>query len=347
MIPASVAKQKKLVLRALEGEATDTIPFWLMRQAGRYLSEYRALREKAGSFMNLCFNPEMACEVTLQPLRRFDMDAAILFSDILVVPYALGQELAFVEGEGPKLGILETERLSFDVFEKKLSPVYDTLRLLKQKLSPEKTLLGFAGAPFTLACYMTEGKGDGKFAKACSLAAARDEGFEKLMRLLTEAVTKHLLLQIQAGADAVQLFDSWAGLLDGKDFEKWVVRPARDIVSNIRRIYPGFPVIGFPRGAGKLYPSYAIGTKISCLSIDQHTTLDWVADNTSPDLCLQGNLDPEILLAGGEALKKETLAILETMKNRPFIFNLGHGVIKETPPENIATLGEIIRGFKR
>lgn len=346
MIPASKLSQKKLLLRALEGEVNDKAPFWLMRQAGRYLPEYRALREKAGSFLNLCFTPEYAAEVTLQPLRRFGMDGAILFSDILVVPFALGQELAFVEGEGPKLGTYAENCLNFTGFDKKLAPVYETLKILSKELPADKTLIGFAGAPFTLACYMLEGRGDGKFKKACDMAASDDPVFIRLMKTLTKGVTRHLVNQVKAGADAVQLFDSWAGLLPEDLFKKWVIVPAQEIAAGVAAACPGVPMIGFPRGAGKLYPLYAEGSGMQAVGIDQTTTMEWAAAHIADKICLQGNLDPEALLEGGHRLKKEATAILKAMRGRPFVFNLGHGVIKETPPDHVATLADIIRNFR-
>lgn len=332
------------MLRALGGEVCGRPPFWLMRQAGRYLPEYRALREKAGSFLNLCFTPEYAAEVTLQPLRRFGMDAAILFSDILVVPLALGQELAFVEGEGPKLGPYAEDSLSFDAFDEKLAPVYDTLKILAREMAEDKTLIGFAGAPFTLACYMLQGHGDGKFKKACDRAASGDPVFARLMEMLTKAVTRHLVSQAQAGAEALQLFDSWAGLLPEELFRKWVVAPAHDIAKGVAASCPDVPLIGFPRGAGALYPLYAEGCGMKAVGIDQAVTMDWAAAHMPKNICLQGNLDPEALLEGGKRLESEAASILEAMRGRPFVFNLGHGVIKETPPEHVQMLADIIKG---
>jgi uroporphyrinogen decarboxylase len=279
----------------------------------------------------------------MQPLRRFDLDAAILFSDILVVPHALGQELSFVEGEGPRLGPRVTP--DFSSFESKLEPVYEALRLLRRELPSDKALLGFAGAPFTLACYMIDGQGDGVFAKAVEMSKSGAPEFEALIDLLTDAVARHLIAQIEAGADAVQLFDSWAGLADEQVFRKWVTIPARRIVAAIHAAHPGFPVIGFPRGAGKFYPPYAEKTGIAGISIDQYTTLEWAADVIPANVCLQGNLDPETLVRGGEALRTETLRILQAAEGRPFIFNLGHGILKETPPEHVSELAAIIRAF--
>jgi uroporphyrinogen decarboxylase len=321
------------ILSALRGEVQARAPFWLMRQAGRYLPEYRALREKAGSFLNLCFNPEHATEVTLQPLRRFGMDAAILFSDILVVPYAMGQELAFVEGEGPKLGKIVPGNFE----AARLAPVYETVRRVKRELPEGKALIGFAGAPWTVACYMVQGHG-GDFPAAREMAERQPGEFRKLIDRLVDATTSHLLLQIEAGADAVQIFDSWSGL--APDFNSHVIAPTREIVSRLREKYPGVPVIGFPRGAGGRALPYARETGADCLALDTGASFP------ETKLCLQGNLDPETLLEGGRALEEETLKILTAMRGRPFIFNLGHGVIKETPPEHVALLADIIRNFR-
>jgi len=339
------------ILRALSGEVTPRVPFWLMRQAGRYLPEYRAVRKKAGSFLDLCFNPDYAAEVTLQPLERYDMDAAILFSDILVVPYALGQKLDFVEGEGPRLGALqkqkEFEKLSFDKFDAKLEPVFETVRKVKKALSPDKALIGFAGAPWTVACYMIQGKGDGEFTAARSMATAQPEIFAALMDKLVEATSQYLVKQIDAGADAIQLFDSWAGLLPEPLFRLHVIEPSKKIIAAVRRKHPDIPVIGFPRGAGGLYVPYAAQTGVNAVGLDTQVSLSWAQRELGPEMCLQGNLDPAVLLAGGKPLEEETLRILNLMRGQPFIFNLGHGVVKETPPAHVAQLASIIRSFRR
>ncbi|HYD19470.1 MAG TPA: uroporphyrinogen decarboxylase [Patescibacteria group bacterium] len=327
-------------MAALRGQAQPTAPFWLMRQAGRYLPEYRALRARAGSFLDLCFNPELAAEVTLQPIRRFDMDAAILFSDILVIPYALGQSLSFVEGEGPRLGNLTVKTLRYDA--EKLAPVCETLRRVRKELRSDKALIGFAGAPWTVACYMVEGQGGGEFIRAKSFAYANPDAFDQLIAKIIEATVDYLVAQAEAGADAVQLFDSWAGLVPEPYFTRWVIRPSQLIRSMFKRRCPDIPMIGFPRGAGALYPRYAAQTGVDGLGLDTQVPLDWARKELG-SACLQGNLDPVALLTGGKALETAARNILEAMKGQAFIFNLGHGVIKETPPDHVAQLAQIIR----
>jgi uroporphyrinogen decarboxylase len=335
-------------LQSLSGQITPRVPFWLMRQAGRYLPEYRALRAKAGSFLGLCFNPALAAEVTLQPLRRFDMDAAILFSDILVVPYALGQALDFVEGEGPRLGPLpKTDEIDFATFDRKLQPVYETIGEVKKNLTAGKGLIGFAGAPWTIACYMMQGQGGGEFVAAKKSAFENPTACDQLIASLVDATSHYLIGQINAGADAVQIFDSWAGLLPEPYFNRWVISPTKKIIENIHKTYPEFPIIGFPRGAGAFYKSYAEKTSVTGLGIDQYYPLEKVANEIGSKIVLQGNMDPAFLLTGGSTMESEAKRILTAMVGKPFIFNLGHGVIKETPPEHVAQLAEIIRDHKR
>lgn len=331
------------ILRRLNGEAGEEVPFWLMRQAGRYLPEYRGLRKKAGSFLDLCYNPDMAAEVTLQPIDRFGMDAAIIFSDILVIPHALGQKLDFQEGEGPVLGPLVMEELSYDA--QKLAPVYEAIRKTRQRLSPEKTLIGFAGAPWTVACYMVDGRGGGDFQKTKIFAYAQPEKFDGLVNTLVDAITQHLADQVRAGADTVQIFDSWAGLLPEPYFTRWVIKPAKEIRSRLQKTFPGLPVIGFPRGAGMLYSDYANNTGMDAVSLDTQTPVAWAKEKFKKEICLQGNLDPVLLLTGGKAMEQAVLDILKAAEGRPFVFNLGHGIIKETPPEHVAQLAKIIRGY--
>ncbi len=316
------------------------MPFWLMRQAGRYLPEYRELRAKAGSFLDLCFNPEWATEVTLQPLRRFDMDAAILFSDILVVPYALGQNLTFVEGEGPKLGTLpDLHVVDWAAFDAKLAPVYETVKRVRAALPPHKTLIGFAGAPWTIACYMIEGgAGGGEFIKAKTHAFSAPEKFDALIGTLVEATAHYLIAQVKAGADAVQIFDSWAGLLPDAQFTRWVVKPTQRIVELLRKAGVTAPIIGFPRRAGAFYAGYAAATGVDGVGLDQYQPIASLGR-----AALQGNLDPVALLTGGRALEEEATRILNAARGLPFIFNLGHGVIKETPPAHVAQLSAIIK----
>ena len=330
-------------LRALQGVAQTPVPFWLMRQAGRYLPEYRALRATAGSFLNLCFNPEFAAEVTLQPIRRFDMDAAILFSDILVIPHALGQRLDFVEGEGPRLGELDVAKLSYDA--DKLSPVYETIRRVRRELAPEKALIGFAGAPWTVACYMVDGQGGGEFTRTKIFAYKNPEAFDALISKVVDATVTYLVEQVRAGADALQLFDSWSGLLPEPYFTRWVIKPSQEIRKRIAQECPDTPMIGFPRGAGGLCQRYAEHTGFDGIGLDTQVPLDWAVENFGKGRCLQGNLDPVLLLTGGAALEQGVRNILDAVRGQPFIFNLGHGVIKETPPEHVALLAKTIRSY--
>ena len=351
MIKTSPAKPQKLLMQTLEGKFTKRVPFWLMRQAGRYLPEYRELRRKAGSFLDLCFDPEMAAEITLQPIRRFDTDAAILFSDILVVPYALGQNLDFIEGDGPRLGAFQAlqsfEEINFDVFNEKLQPVYKTINHVKKNINPEKTFIGFAGGPWTIACYMVQGRGDGEFINTKKFAFAYPEKFDFLIEMLVTATSHYLLEQIKNGVDTIQIFDSWAGLLPELYFDRWVIKPTKKIVNNIHKTYPGFPIIGFPRRAGYLYPQYAERSGVRCVGLDQYLSLGQAIRTFGNKVILQGNLDPVLLLAGGKALETETRRILETAGSARFIFNLGHGVIKETPPEHVSQLANILKEYQR
>jgi len=346
MTAVNVHTPKKM-LRSLKGEVTADVPLWLMRQAGRYLPEYRALRAKAGSFLKLCYTPEMAAEITLQPLRRFDLDAAILFSDILVIPHALGQPLDFVEGEGPKLDPLPDlaafDALDVEGFEKNLFPVYETLGRVKAELNPEKTLIGFAGAPWTVACYMIQGHGGGSFSRAREMGAADPAGFTAFLEKLADVTSLYLLSQVRHGADAVQIFDSWAGLVPQEHFDDWVIRPTRRIIDKIRRAYPAFPIIGFPRQASGRYARYAAETGVSGLGLDP----DAEFADLPKTLCLQGNLAPEILLRGGDRMAAAVHEILSASAGRPYIFNLGHGVIKETPPDHVAQLADLVHACKR
>ncbi len=349
LAPKKAAGQK-LLLRALAGEVTPRVPFWLMRQAGRYLPEYRALRQKAGSFLSLCFNPAWAAEVTLHPIRRFDMDAAILFSDILVVPYALGQPLDFVEGEGPQLGEFQgVADQTFDAaaFDQKLQPVYETLCRVRSTLDNDKALIGFAGAPWTVACYMVQGRGGGGFEMTKKFAAEHPEKFDRLIALLAEATSHYLVQQVKNGADTVQIFDSWAGLLQGAHFERWVIQPTRKIVTHLRKSCPGVAVTGFPRGAGGLYADYVEKSGVDCVALDQSLSLQNAVQSFGGKVVLQGNLDPALLLAGGAALTESVQRILRTVQKTPFVFNLGHGVIKETAPEHVAQLAQLVREHRR
>lgn len=338
------------ILSVLDRNAETQPPIWLMRQAGRYLPEYRALRSKAGSFWAMCMNPELAAEITLQPIRRFGMDAAILFSDILVIPYALGGTVRFEEGVGPILtryGEIDAIERDPAVWAEKLSPVYETLKLLRPQLPAGTALLGFAGAPWTLATYLAEGRGSPD-QKAAKLWGYREpESFAGLLDLLADCVAAHLIRQLEAGADAVQLFDSWASGLSEQGFADWVIRPTIRIVETVRKVRPGARIIGFPRAttlAG--YERYAAETGVDGISLDTMVPMGWAAKTLGPKLAIQGNLDPIALVAGGDALARATDRILEATAGAPFIFNLGHGVIPETPPEHVAALVERVRSAR-
>jgi uroporphyrinogen decarboxylase len=337
---------RKLV-RVLEGSSEAVPPVWLMRQAGRYLPEYRALREKAGSFWGMALNPEFAAEVTLQPIRRFGFDAAILFSDILTVPEALGQKVTFTAGEGPSLAPVTSakgfneDRESWATY---FEPVYEALRLTRAGLSDETTLLGFAGAPWTLATYLAAGAG-GDEQKAAKLWAYRDpEGFGYLLDILAECVAFHLIRQIDAGADAVQIFDSWASGLPEAAYSEWIVRPTRKVVDLVRAERPNAKIIGFPRASTLAgYSLYSIGTHVDAVGVDTSAPWSWMR-GFADAIPVQGNLDPIALIAGGAALDRAVDEILEAMAGKPFIFNLGHGILPETPIAHVEQLLKRIRG---
>jgi len=319
-----------------------------MRQAGRYLPEYREVRSRVSGFLELCYTPELAVEVTLQPIRRYGFDAAILFSDILVVPDALGQPVRFVEGEGPRLEPVrsaeEVARLEPDRLHEHLAPVYETVRRLRRELPPEVALIGFAGAPWTVATYMVEGGSSRDFARVRGWGVAEPVGFGALIRLVTEATIEYLVKQVEAGAEALQLFDSWAGVLSEDEFGRWAIEPMRQIVDAVKARCPGVPIIGFPRGAGVMYARYVEEAGIDAVSLDSSVPLRWAAETLQPRVTVQGNLDPLLLLSGGEPMKRGARRILEELGGGPMVFNLGHGVIKETPPEHVAELLEIVRG---
>ncbi|MSP29259.1 MAG: uroporphyrinogen decarboxylase [Acetobacteraceae bacterium] len=338
---------QKSLLQALSGEAIWPPPVWLMRQAGRYLPEYRKLRAQAGDFLSLVTNPNLAAEITLQPIRRFGFDAAILFSDILLVPWALGQGLRFAEGEGPLLPPLRDETalaaLNLANMGEKILPILETVKKVRAQLDDHTTLIGFAGAPFTVACYMVEGRGSRDFAVTRHLAYARPEFFSRLMTLLIQATIDFLVAQISAGVEAVMLFDSWAGVLSPTQFRTQVIAPTRIIVTELRRQFPDVKIIGFPRLAGYLLGEYAEGTAVDGLGMDTASNPTYLTGKISPHVTLQGNLDPMALLAGGNALRNETNAILAAMRDRPFIFNLGHGIVPQTPPEHVSQLLSQIR----
>jgi uroporphyrinogen decarboxylase len=340
-------RPRKRLLAALSGQMSDRPPFWLMRQAGRYLPEYRALRQHASDFLEFCFSPARAAEVTLQPVRRFGMDGAIVFSDILVVPYALGREVAFKVGEGPVLEPLRTAdavgSLRRDGMIERLAPVYETIARVAAALPAETALIGFAGAPWTVATYMVEGGSSRDFAVVKRWTLADPDGFGMLIDCLVEATIAHLSAQITAGAEAVQLFDSWAGVLPEPEFRRFVIAPTRRIVSALRQLHPGVPVIGFPRGAGLMYRDYVAETGISAVGLDSAVPCALARETLQDLVPVQGNLDPLLLVVGGAAMERAVAAIRENLGAGPFVFNLGHGVRPETPVENVADLAEMLR----
>lgn len=349
--PENMASRNRLLLRALQGHATERPPFWLMRQAGRYLPEYRKLRAETGSFLELCLTPEAAEEVTLQPIRRFGMDGAILFSDILMVPYGLGQKVAFEEGRGPVLERIAVAEglaaLDRNGFHERVAPVYQTVRRLSGSLPEETTLIGFAGAPWTVASYMLEGGSSRDFAVIKSWAYGRPEAFARLIDLLVETTSEYLIRQIAAGAQAIQLFDSWAGVLAEPALRRWCLEPSRRIVARVTEAAPQVPVILFPRGTGLLYDAYAAEGGAAALSLDTTVPLGWAAERLQPKVALQGNLDPIVLVQGGEALEQEMRRILTALSGGPYVFNLGHGIVPQTPPDHVSRLSELVRGWKR
>lgn len=341
----------KRFIQVLQGKQTDRIPFWYMRQAGRYLPEYMERRKVAGSFLDLCYSPDFATEVTLQPLKRYHMDAAILFSDILVVPHALGQHLEFRQGEGPVLTPVNTEKkidgLGMGKFHAHLAPVYETVKRLHQEIPDTTALIGFAGAPWTVATYMVGGHGSPDQAATRLMAFQQEDVFQKLIDLLVRATSEYLIRQIEQGAEVIQLFDTWAGNLPDDQFYKWAVLPVKKIIQNIRTQYADIPIIGFPRGAGCRYPDYICDTGVTAVSIDTTMPLDWVRDHIQTLCPVQGNLDPLLLVSGGEKMEMRVHEILTKLGDGPFIFNLGHGIVPQTPPENVARVSEIIKDYQK
>ena len=343
--------QKKNFLEVLKGHKPDHIPFWFMRQAGRYLPEYMELRAKAGGFLDMAYNSDMASEITMQPIRRFGMDAAIIFSDILVIPHSLGQHLEFVQGEGPKLNPLRSasdfSSLNFSKFQSTLTPVYEALSKTRTALQNEgfggTTLIGFCGAPWTVACYMVEGGGSKDFMNVKKLAYQDEAALQGLMEILVESSAQYLIEQINAGAETVQIFDSWAGALDAQSFRKWVIRPTKQIVDLVKSVHPTVPIIGFPRCAGNNYLAYVQDTGVTAVGIDPSVDTKWAARTLQPLVPVQGNLDPISLLAGGDQMIMAVEKIIGDLKDGQFVFNLGHGINKETPIEHVETLIQTIR----
>lgn len=335
----------KPLLAVLRGERRDPPPMWLMRQAGRYLAEYRQLREEKGSFLDLVYDSEAAAQVTLQPLERFDFDAAILFSDILIVPFAIGQNLSFVAGEGPRLTppLQDCDLDSLQAFEARLDPIYDTVAKVKSRLSSDVALIGFAGSPWTVATYMIAGQGSRDQSESRRLAYADPSRMDSIVERIADVTFDYLCGQIDAGAEAVQLFDSWAGSLAPAHFERWVIAPTARLVDRIAGRYPGVPVIGFPKGAGGKLRAYASETRVNCVGLDETVDPAWANSELPPELPVQGNLDPLALVAGGEQMRKSVRQILDAFEGRPHIFNLGHGIVQDTP---VAHVEELVRQAK-
>ena len=338
----------KTILRALAGERLPTPPIWMMRQAGRYLPEYRATRAQAGDFLSLCYTPDLAAEVTLQPIRRYGFDAAILFADILLLPQALGSKLWFETGEGPRMETTTTAAQvaalrPTEAIHDTLAPVYETVRILSRELPAETTLIGFAGAPWTVATYMIAGRGTRDQGPAHALKAADRATFAALIDRITEATVEYLSAQVQAGAEVVKLFDSWAGSLKGQDFTDFAVKPAARIIAKLKARHPGLPVIAFPREAGENYIGFARATGADCVALDNSVSPDWAARHVQADGCVQGNLDPALMVTGGAALVEGTRAVVRAFSKGPHIFNLGHGITPDADPENVALMVRTVR----
>lgn len=337
---------KRALIDVLTGKAPERRPVWFMRQAGRYLPEYRALRAEAGSFLNLCYDPVRACEVTLQPLRRFDLDAAILFSDILVVPHALGLSLRFAEGEGPILQTVgsaaEVARLAVEKPGDQLKTVAETVALVRASLAPEKTLIGFCGAPWTVASYMIEG-GSSKRAVARQVAAENPAWFADLLQKLVDVSVHYLALQVEAGANCLQIFDSWAGDLDGETLKRCVFRPIAEMRRRLKERYPDVPVIGFARGIGEAQADFARATEVDGVSVEDDRVLAEVLKTLPSGVAVQGNLSPQSLLAGGDVMRAEVASLLRSLPKDRHIFNLGHGIVPQTPIAHVAEVVAMIR----
>ena len=339
---------QKTILRALKGEVLPTPPVWMMRQAGRYLPEYRATRAQAGDFLSLCYNPELAAEVTLQPIRRFGFDAAILFADILLLPQALGADLWFETGEGPRLSTITSadglaQLKGKDDIHDKLGSIYETVRILSRELPKETTLIGFAGAPWTVATYMIAGRGTPDQGPAHRLKAEDRATFTALIDLLTASTIEYLSRQVLAGAEVIKIFDSWAGSLKGEDFTEFAEKPAARIISELKARHPGLPIIAFPREAGDGYVGFAKRTGADCVALDNSVSADWAAEHVQKDGCVQGNLAPGHMVTGGQALIDETRRIVKAFSKGPHIFNLGHGITPDANPDNVTLMIDTIR----
>jgi len=340
----------KSILDVLDHRQRVPPPVWLMRQAGRYLPEYRAVREKAGDFLRLCFTPELAAEVTMQPIRRFGFDAAILFSDILVVPHALGQPVRYTVGEGPQLDAIADraglQRLKTELDQEALGPIYETIRKVKAGLDPRIALLGFCGAPWTVASYMIAGHGTPDQAPARQFAYRDADGFAALVDKLVDASASYLIRQLQAGVDAVQIFDTWAGVLPAEEFRRWCIEPTQRIAAKVRAQVPGAKIIGFPRGIGTALLRYVEEVPVDAIGLDWTVDLRFARNQIQWRMPVQGNLDPLVLVCGGAALDRAVDAVLEAFSERPFIFNLGHGILPETPIAHVEQMLARVRGAR-
>lgn len=335
-------------LEPFHGNIPARPPVWFMRQAGRYLSEYRALRKTAPDFLGFCYTPDLTVEATLQPIRLYGFDAAILFSDILVIPDALGQNVRFEEGVGPLLDPI-TDRagisaLKTDGVLDHLAPVFETLTRLRRELPDETALIGFAGAPWTLAFYMIEGRGGVDGGKLKRMAYGQPEDFAALMAVLEEALVAYLCRQVEAGAEVLQLFDSWSGIADETLFKRWIIDPTARIVARVKEAHPTVPIIGFPRGAGPMVTAYAAETGVDGMSVDSQVPLAWARKNVAANLVLQGNLDNQLLVTGGEEMDRAVERIVRDMQGHPFVFNLGHGILPHTPREHVGRVLDVLRG---
>ena len=340
----------KPFLEVLSGRRQQTPPIWMMRQAGRYLPEYRELRARAGSFLDLCFTPEYAAEVTLQPIRRFNFDAAIIFSDILVIPHALGRSVRFEAGEGPRLDPLDTPEkiaaLSTNADFVRLEPVYEALRRVRRELDSKIALIGFCGAPWTVATYMVAGRGTPDQGPARMLAYSHEDAFKKIIDVLVENSIQYLLGQLKAGADALQIFDTWAGVLPPREFARWSIEPTRRIVEGVRKQAPEAKIIGFPRGASALLPDYVEATGVDGVSIDWTAEPSLIRSRVQNRVAVQGNLDPLALIAGGAALDRAVDDVLSSYAGGRLIFNLGHGILPETPIAHVEQMIKRVRAYK-
>jgi uroporphyrinogen decarboxylase len=337
------------LLDTLKGANLSRRPIWLMRQAGRYLPEYRALRAERGGFLALVYDTDAAAEVTVQPIRRFGFDGAILFSDILIVPYAMGQDLQFLAGEGPHLSprLIDATLESLSAVPERLSPIYETVAKVKAQIGPETTLLGFAGSPWTVATYMVAGEGSRDHHETRAMAYRDPAAFQAIIDAITDVTIEYLSGQVEAGAEGLQLFDSWAGSLAPAQFERWVIAPNAKIAAEMQRRYPHVPIIGFPKGAGEKLAAYARETGVNAVGVDETIDPLWAAREIPAHLPVQGNLDPLLLLSGGPDLEKQTHRVLDAFADRPHVFNLGHGIGQHTPIEHVEALLKIVRNWSR